>query len=136
MVAAVAVAVVGAVVVRRFVAHERRRLLWLYRLRPAKVKNIEHDGVGSKLGRIHMERQDYDKLQTRKIKALKVLKRQRAEGTAGAGAGAGAGAAVEDGDDGADGDDAVDGAAEAVDVDALATRRKSSRSKPKRVKTA
>ena len=37
-------------------------------------KNIERDALGSKLGRIHMERQDYDRLQTRKLKALKAVK--------------------------------------------------------------
>ena len=38
---------------------------------PHKEKNISHDVFGSKLGRIHMQRQDFSKLQTRKSKALK-----------------------------------------------------------------
>ncbi|XP_022082127.1 ribosome production factor 2 homolog [Acanthaster planci] len=40
-------------------------------LKPKKKKNIKHDVFGTKLGRIHMESQDFDKLQTRKMKALK-----------------------------------------------------------------
>lgn len=44
------------------------------RLDPVKVKNVSYDGIGTKEGRIHMERQNYDKLQTRKLKALKILK--------------------------------------------------------------
>lgn len=36
-----------------------------------KVKNVEKSALGSTLGRIHMERQDYSKLQTRKLKGLK-----------------------------------------------------------------
>ncbi|XP_013385183.1 ribosome production factor 2 homolog isoform X1 [Lingula anatina] len=39
--------------------------------KPKKVKNINRDPFGSKLGRIHMEKQDLDKLQTRKMKGLK-----------------------------------------------------------------
>lgn len=34
-------------------------------------KNVSYDAFGSKLGRIHMEKQDLGKLQTRKLKALK-----------------------------------------------------------------
>jgi len=40
-------------------------------LRPKKVKNVKRDVFGSTHGRIHMERQDYAKLQTRKLKGLK-----------------------------------------------------------------
>jgi ribosome production factor 2 len=40
-------------------------------LKPKKEKNIEHNILGDKLGRIHMERQDFSKLQTRKMKGLK-----------------------------------------------------------------
>ncbi len=46
------------------------------RVKPKVQKNIERDKLGTKLGRIHMERQDYDRLQTRKIKALKITKVQ------------------------------------------------------------
>ncbi|XP_014782033.1 ribosome production factor 2 homolog [Octopus bimaculoides] len=45
--------------------------------RAAKVqkrKNIAHDAFRNKTGRIHMERQDYSKLQTRKVKAYKARK--------------------------------------------------------------
>jgi len=38
----------------------------------AKVKkNIDHDAFGTKTGRIHMQKQDFDSLQTRKMKGLK-----------------------------------------------------------------
>jgi len=40
-------------------------------LKPHKVKNIKKDKLGSTQGRIHMERQDYARLQTRKMKGLK-----------------------------------------------------------------
>ena len=36
-----------------------------------KRKNISQDAFGSKLGRIHMQKQDLDNLQTRKMKGLK-----------------------------------------------------------------
>jgi ribosome production factor 2 len=35
------------------------------------VKNVEHDELGDQFGRIHMERQDFSQLQTRKMKGLK-----------------------------------------------------------------
>lgn len=40
-------------------------------LQPKKVKNITTDVMASKVGQIHMERQDLGKLQTRKLKAFK-----------------------------------------------------------------
>lgn len=45
-------------------------------LAPKKVKNIEHDLMGAKYGRIHVGRQDLSKLQTRKVKALKNSKKK------------------------------------------------------------
>ncbi|CAF0776477.1 unnamed protein product [Brachionus calyciflorus] len=36
-----------------------------------KKKNISRDGLGTTYGRIHMQKQDLDKLQTRKLKAFK-----------------------------------------------------------------
>ncbi|KAJ3065842.1 rRNA-binding ribosome biosynthesis protein rpf2 [Podochytrium sp. JEL0797] len=36
-----------------------------------KVKNIERDEMGDKVGRVHMHPQDFTKLQTRKMKGLK-----------------------------------------------------------------
>ncbi|KAI8610610.1 Brix domain-containing protein [Chytriomyces sp. MP71] len=36
-----------------------------------KVKNVERDEIGDKVGRIHMDKQDLSKLQTRKMKGLK-----------------------------------------------------------------
>ena len=38
---------------------------------PKKVKNVSRDSFGSKLGRVHMKRQDFSQLQTRKMKGLK-----------------------------------------------------------------
>ncbi|KAJ1959862.1 rRNA-binding ribosome biosynthesis protein rpf2 [Dipsacomyces acuminosporus] len=40
-------------------------------LKEVKVKNISRDGLGDKYGRIHMGKQELDKIQTRKVKALK-----------------------------------------------------------------
>ncbi|XP_048577610.1 ribosome production factor 2 homolog isoform X2 [Nematostella vectensis] len=36
-----------------------------------KVKNVDYDPFGTKSGKVHMQRQDYSKLQTRKMKGLK-----------------------------------------------------------------
>ena len=36
-----------------------------------KVKNVSTDDLGTKMGRIHMEKQDFNQLQTRKVKGLK-----------------------------------------------------------------
>ena len=38
---------------------------------PVKRKNVSRDPFGAKKGRIHMTKQDLDKLQTRKMKGLK-----------------------------------------------------------------
>ncbi|BEI85070.1 hypothetical protein CcaverHIS002_0504710 [Cutaneotrichosporon cavernicola] len=54
-----------------------------------KRKNIETDDMGDKVGRIHMETQDLSKLQTRKMKSLKVGRKERkreVKATAAAGA--------------------------------------------------
>ncbi|XP_056150674.1 ribosome production factor 2 homolog [Lampris incognitus] len=40
-------------------------------LKPKKKKNISHDAFGTKFGRLHMQKQDLSKLQTRKMKGLK-----------------------------------------------------------------
>ncbi|RKP24210.1 Brix-domain-containing protein [Syncephalis pseudoplumigaleata] len=40
-------------------------------IKKKKVKNVEHDELGDQFGRIHMERQDFGQLQTRKMKGLK-----------------------------------------------------------------
>ncbi|NP_001080306.1 ribosome production factor 2 homolog S homeolog [Xenopus laevis] len=40
-------------------------------LKAKKKKNISHDAFGTKFGRIHMQKQDLSKLQTRKMKGLK-----------------------------------------------------------------
>lgn len=39
--------------------------------KPKKKKNISHDAFGTQLGRIHMQKMDLSKLQTRKMKGLK-----------------------------------------------------------------
>ena len=36
-----------------------------------KTKNVSRDAFGSKLGRIHMEKQDLSKVRVRKLKGLK-----------------------------------------------------------------
>jgi len=46
-------------------------------IKPRKVKNVSKDPFGSKLGRIHMGRQDMNKLQTRKMKGLKKSAQER-----------------------------------------------------------
>ena len=38
---------------------------------PKKKKNISHDAFGTKFGRLHMQKQDLSKLQTRKMKGLR-----------------------------------------------------------------
>lgn len=40
-------------------------------IKEKKVKNVTTNELGTKMGRIHMEKQDFNQLQTRKIKALK-----------------------------------------------------------------
>ena len=40
-------------------------------IKQKKVKNVTTNELGTKLGRIHMEKQDFNQLQTRKIKGLK-----------------------------------------------------------------
>mmetsp|Transcript_6765 Transcript_6765/g.10553 ORF Transcript_6765/g.10553 Transcript_6765/m.10553 type:complete len:304 (+) Transcript_6765:29-940(+) len=40
-------------------------------LKPQKIKNITRSEMDGKIGRVHMNRQDYSKLQTRKMKGLK-----------------------------------------------------------------
>lgn len=45
-----------------------------------KTKNVSRDVFGTKLGRVHMQRQDFSKLQTRKVKGLKRSKETTTEG--------------------------------------------------------
>lgn len=40
-------------------------------IKPSKVKNVIRDSFGDKIGRVHMLKQDFGKLQTRKMKGLK-----------------------------------------------------------------
>lgn len=42
-----------------------------FSLKPRKEKNMEKTSLGHKLGRVHMDRQDYSKLSTRKFKGLR-----------------------------------------------------------------
>ena len=46
-------------------------------IKPRKEKNISHDGLGDKYGRVHVGRQNIDTLQTRKVKALRKPKQQQ-----------------------------------------------------------
>ncbi|XP_062323931.1 ribosome production factor 2 homolog isoform X1 [Osmerus eperlanus] len=48
-------------------------------LKPKKKKNISHDVFGTKYGRLHMQRQDLGKLQTRKMKGLRKRRGPKAE---------------------------------------------------------
>lgn len=43
-------------------------------LQVKKKKNISHDAFGTKFGRVHMQKQDLSKLQTRKMKGLRKRK--------------------------------------------------------------
>lgn len=46
-------------------------------VKPKKKKNISHDAFGTRLGRLHMQKQDLDKLQTRKMKGLRKRRGER-----------------------------------------------------------
>ena len=52
-------------------------IVFLFQIK--KTKNIAHDPFRNKTGRIHMERQDYSKLQTRKVKGFKPFKKSKAD---------------------------------------------------------
>ncbi|XP_061176651.1 ribosome production factor 2 homolog [Saccostrea echinata] len=58
----------------------RRALKQPKTIKPRKKKNVSHDAFGSKLGTIHMTKQNLDKLQTRKMKGLKAQKRKSSAG--------------------------------------------------------
>ena len=49
---------------------------------PNKVKNISRNVFGEKVGRLHMQSQDMDNLQTRKMKGLKVKKGEKKKNAA------------------------------------------------------
>lgn len=51
-------------------------------LDPKKVKNIATNALGETTGRIHMQKQDFDSLQSRKVKALKKRKVEKTEADA------------------------------------------------------
>jgi len=40
-------------------------------IKEKKIKNVVTNELGTKMGRIHMEKQDFNQLQTRKMKGLK-----------------------------------------------------------------
>lgn len=48
-------------------------------VRPITKKNISKDAFGSKLGRVHMVKQDVNKLQTRKMKGLRKTPMEKKE---------------------------------------------------------
>lgn len=50
-------------------AHKHPRVL-----KPKKKKNISHDAFGTKMGQVHMQKQDLSKLHTRKMKGLRKRK--------------------------------------------------------------
>ena len=43
----------------------------VHALQPKKKKNVSRDAFGTQLGRVHMQKMDLSKLQTRKMKGLK-----------------------------------------------------------------
>ncbi|CAG8677873.1 8952_t:CDS:2, partial [Funneliformis mosseae] len=47
--------------------------------KPKKIKNIDVNEMGDKVGRIHLGKQDLSKLQTRKMKGLKRVAEDYAE---------------------------------------------------------
>ena len=70
-------------------------------LKEKKIKNITRDELGTTLGRVHMERQDMDKLQLKKTRATKaeIRERKKAAKAGGGGGGGGGGAAEEEEDE-------------------------------------
>ena len=48
-------------------------------VKPSKVKNVSRDRLGDKIGRVHMLKQDFGKLQTRKMKGLKKTRDEKVE---------------------------------------------------------
>ena len=52
----------------------------IFHFQVKKVKNISRDAFGTQHGRIHMQKQDLGKLQTRKMKGLKKRKGEEPEG--------------------------------------------------------
>ena len=50
-------------------------------LQPKKKKNIEHDVFKTKTARIHMQKQDLDTMQIRKMKGLKRQKEPKSQET-------------------------------------------------------
>ena len=69
-------------------AHPHRHLR---SLKERKIKNVTRDELGATLGRVHMERQDMDKLQLKKTRATKAEIRERKKAAKAGGGGGGAG---------------------------------------------
>jgi len=49
-------------------------------LKKRKIKNIRKDNLGRQLGRVHMHKQDLNRLQTRKMKGLKKTNKKKEKG--------------------------------------------------------
>lgn len=60
-------------------AHLKEAMRVPKELKPAKVKNVTTTPLGETVGRVHMDKQDLDKLQTRKVKALKEPKSKKSK---------------------------------------------------------
>lgn len=101
------------------------------RLKEKKVKNVSHDEFGETLGRVHMTRQDLGKLELKKTKSLKVIRKRKAGEMAEDSAAAG-GAGDDDDEEGAGAGAAMGGAGGPSKAPAAAPAAKSSggRSKP------
>jgi ribosome production factor 2 len=54
-------------------------------LKAKKTKNVSHDEFGETIGRVHMERQDFTKLELKKTKAVKADRKRRRTGEDGEG---------------------------------------------------
>ena len=57
--------------------HENTTELKKLSLIQPKVKNVTQNVFGEKIGRLHMTKQEVDKMQVRKIKALKILRKEK-----------------------------------------------------------
>ncbi|XP_075226303.1 ribosome production factor 2-like protein Non3 [Lycorma delicatula] len=59
--------------------HFKRTCKQPKQLKARKIKNVSHNVFGTKVGRIHMTKQDINKLQTRKMKGLKKSIKEKKE---------------------------------------------------------
>lgn len=70
----------GRLILTRAPGTVLRNINIVFPLQPKKKKNISHDVFGTTYGRIHMQKQDLSKLQTRKMKGLKKRPAEKSAG--------------------------------------------------------